>query len=264
MGVGKMPIMATIGIFISHSHSDVSLAKHLVQVIKTSLDTPKGAIRASSVPGAKLPLGSMPAQQLRGELATAEFVLALITPSSLRSPWVLFELGAAWAGGRQTIPLLLGNVEDRVAEMPEPLRNPLSGKLDDSSVLHRLIDQLAGVLHWERTSAEEADSAIEDFVAVAREHKFPWTPLDEIGASFTAKLAGLSPTQSQILQFITRRSWSQQIFPEAQLGQELQKSKPELFYRLETLRLLEAVVTIPWRGVLQPGRDRRPGAGTGR
>jgi hypothetical protein len=26
---------------------------------------------------------------------------------------------------------------------------------------------------------------------------------------------------------------------------------------------LEAVVTIRWRGVLQPGRDRRPGAGTG-
>ena len=242
MGAASTPVIADVRVFISHSHDDVRVAKQLVQVIKTSLDTPRGAIRASSVPGSKLPLGSMPAQQLRGELGNAEFVLALITPNSLRSPWVLFELGAAWVSGRHTIPLLLGNVEDRVAEMPEPLRNPLAGRLDDSSVLHRLIDQLTGVLAWERTSAEEADSAIEELVAVARDHRFPETVLDEIGGSFTAKLNAIGSTQREILAEIVRRYRA----GETKVHQDHFGSvKPSNYYRLEALRLLGFVTKEP-------------------
>lgn len=243
--------MSSVRLFISHSHDDVKIAKQLVQVIKTSLDTPKGAIRASSVPGSKLPLGSMPAQQLRGELADAEFVLALVTPNSLRSPWVLFELGAAWASGRHTIPLLLGNVEDRLTTMPEPLRNPLSGRLDDSGVLHRLVDQLAGVLGWERTSAEEADSAIGEFVAVARDHRFARTPLDEVGDAFIAKRAALSSTQNDILELLTRHAMSRPSMTEDRLSQKLDKPQAELFYRLEVLRLL---------GFVQNQRDDEGGS----
>jgi hypothetical protein len=44
--------------------------------------------------------------KLRNELSTADVVLALLTPGSIASSWVLQEIGAAWALRKPIIPLV--------------------------------------------------------------------------------------------------------------------------------------------------------------
>ena len=181
--------------------ADVRLAEQLVRVIK---DLARRSERAPSVPR-QCPApsslsASMPARSACGASSlAAEFVLALITPNSLRSPWVLFELGAAWAGWTPDDPAAAGRSSRRpVSPRCRSLcAIPVSGEpRPQLGLLHRLVDQLA-VLRWARAPGEEVDSAIEDLVALAKEQRFAPTLLDEIGSSFMAKSAAIGDTQRQ-------------------------------------------------------------------
>src|SRR3954454_3086519 len=97
-----------IRLFISHAHRDVDIAQRLVTALDEAMAVPNGAIRCTSLPGYKLDLGAMPPDVLRKELASADCVVAILTPYSLASQWVLFELGATWSQAKQVIPLLGG------------------------------------------------------------------------------------------------------------------------------------------------------------
>jgi hypothetical protein len=93
-------------IFVSHSHSDVEIAKKLIEVIETGLKIPEHAIRCTSVPGYRLEGGDDAPEVLRRNLRESSVVLGLLTRSSLDSECVLMELGAAWALEKLAIPLL--------------------------------------------------------------------------------------------------------------------------------------------------------------
>jgi hypothetical protein len=53
-------------------------------------------IRCSRVDGYRLPVGVDTQVKLREEVNAAKVVVGLITPSSLNSHYVMFELGARW------------------------------------------------------------------------------------------------------------------------------------------------------------------------
>jgi len=103
-----------VRLFISHAHLDADLASRLVDVISASLEVPAGELRCTSVPGYQLDLGTMAPDALRRELGSAACVIALLTPSSQGNDWVLFELGAAWANAKVSVPLLAGGLQDAV------------------------------------------------------------------------------------------------------------------------------------------------------
>ena len=83
-------------IFISHSSFDVEFAKLLIDLMRKSLNLRSTDIRCSSVDGYRLPGGVPTDQSLRAEVHDAELVIGLITPNSLKSIYVSFELGARW------------------------------------------------------------------------------------------------------------------------------------------------------------------------
>jgi hypothetical protein len=152
-----------VQLFVSHDHDDVALAGALVTAIEIAFEVPRGAIRCTSVPGYQLGFGDRAADMLRQDLRGAIVVLALLTPASLKSTWVMFELGAAWVLAANTIPLLAHGVS--AADLPAALQGSVAGELAEPATGQRFLDQLAQLLAW--TSGNRA-AALNALAALGR------------------------------------------------------------------------------------------------
>lgn len=130
-------------IFISHSGKDENLALALINLLREGLNVPSSQIRCSSIDGYRLPAGVRTDTQLRLEVHSAKAFIGLITPNSLESAYVLFELGARWGADLHMVPLLAGLSTDS-------LRGPLSEinalSCHSDSQLHQLISDLSQLL----------------------------------------------------------------------------------------------------------------------
>jgi len=80
-------------VFISHSHLDVALAKELVSEFE------KSGIHCFLAPR-DIPSGDIWAEDIRGAVLACSELLAIVTPNSKSSHWLMIEAGAAWAIGR--------------------------------------------------------------------------------------------------------------------------------------------------------------------
>jgi nucleoside 2-deoxyribosyltransferase len=86
-------------VFISHSNVDMVFARHvrnlLVQRVNAQVFTTED-----------LSAGEKWESKLRNELSSTDVVVALLTPHSVDSSWVLHEIGAAWALEKPIIPVV--------------------------------------------------------------------------------------------------------------------------------------------------------------
>ena len=132
-------------VFISHSNRDAELARALIDLLQAALPITGDDTRCSSLDGYRLPGGVSVDQQLRFEVHDAKLVIGLLTPNSLRSAYVAFELGARWGAEKPMIPLLASGIT------PDDLEGPLAGinALDcrSASQIHQLVEESA--LHLE-------------------------------------------------------------------------------------------------------------------
>ena len=125
-------------IFISHSHSDSEIASLLVDFLLAALEIKPGDIRCSSVPGHYLPTGTSIAEQLREDLNQTVVLMGLITQDSLRSTWVLFELGSSWATRKLIIPVVGPGLSYK--DLPGPLAQFLGVQIDDENPSYGMTD----------------------------------------------------------------------------------------------------------------------------
>jgi hypothetical protein len=143
-GGGSAPSTSTVRLFVSHCSDDAELASRLVALFRVALNLPTSAIRCSSVDGYRLPGGANTDEQLRREVHDAQAFVGIVSSASVRSLYVLFELGARWGAGRQMIPLLAPGTPTSV------LGGPLAGlnALSAGSVpqLHQLLSEIAAAL----------------------------------------------------------------------------------------------------------------------
>jgi hypothetical protein len=95
-------------VFISHSSQDQTLAEALIELLKSATGLVANQIRCSSVDGYRLPAGVNTEDRLREEVNATKVVVGLITPHSLLSHFVMFELGARWGGRLYLAPILAG------------------------------------------------------------------------------------------------------------------------------------------------------------
>jgi hypothetical protein len=226
-----------VRLFISHAHADAELASRLVEVINTGLKVPAGTLRCTSVPGYQLDLGAVAPDVLRRELGSAVCVVAVLTPNSLSNAWVLFELGAAWASAKLSIPLLAGGLEDK--DLPGPFRGLAGGQLTSPTTLDRMIDQLEKALGWEQKNDVSARNKRYELVKHIEKNTFSRDPLEaELKANFAAKRSRIGPNQNQVLDYITARQNRRQNIPQEELEKRFADVKSSLYYRLEQLRLL--------------------------
>ncbi len=87
-------------VFISYANSDRDVAERLVS-----------ALRASNVSGwldkADIAAGDSIPSAVRAALKGSKAVLVLLSPRSLQSEWVQFEIGAAEALGKKIVPVIV-------------------------------------------------------------------------------------------------------------------------------------------------------------
>jgi hypothetical protein len=104
-------------IFISHSGAD----KQWVRDFAKSLRQQGSDVWLDEVafkPGESVP------QAMEKGLRESDMVVFVVTPESVRSNYLLFELGAAIGMGKRAIPILAGNVSP--SDLPFPLRSRVS------------------------------------------------------------------------------------------------------------------------------------------
>ena len=138
--------MATqpIQLFISHSSQDCELGERLADLVRSALNLPPSAIRCTSVDGYQLPGGADTNEQLKREVHDSVAFIGIVSSDSVRSIYVLFELGARWGAGKHLIPLLAPGTP------ASALGGPLAGlnalRCDSRAQLHQLLEELASKL----------------------------------------------------------------------------------------------------------------------
>ena len=147
-------------VFISHSSRDVVVVEFLIDLLQKALNLKSSDIRCTSVDGYRMPGGASVDATLQAEVHNAELLIGVITPISLKSAYVMFELGARWGAGKRMIPLLASGAT------PNHLGGPLAGlnALDASQIgqLYQLLEEAAQHLSVDLEKASTYAAAVEE------------------------------------------------------------------------------------------------------
>lgn len=163
-GRGDQP-QAGLRLFISHASDDAEIASRLVQLIRAALNLPSSTIRCTSVDGYRLPGGADTDEQLRAEVHDADAFVGVVSSDSMRSPYVLSELGARWGARKHLIPVLAPGASASV------LGGPLAGlnalRTDSAAQLHQLVAELAKALNLTAEAPAAYQHQLEQVLNVA-------------------------------------------------------------------------------------------------
>lgn len=157
--------MEELAIFISHSGGDVHVATALVALFEKSLKISARQIRCTSLDGYRLPIGADTNDVLRTEVFGARLFIGIITPSSLISTYVLFELGARWGARKPLYPILAAGATADLLKSPLRELNALSAGSADQ--LRQLVEEAAAALSVRVEPMASFSAAIEDVVSAS-------------------------------------------------------------------------------------------------
>ena len=161
-------LATSMKVFVSHSSADRDTAEALVDLLRNALGLPAKEIRCTSVEGYKLSAGADSNEQLRTEVFGCEAFIALLSPSSMKSVYVTFELGARWGTKRHLAPIMIGGT------VASDLRAPLSGihAVTGSSEadIHQLISDLSSHLNQQNEGPSVYGKYLKVFVAKAAQN----------------------------------------------------------------------------------------------
>jgi hypothetical protein len=152
-------------LFISHSSGDLDLAQTVVTLIEAAFRLPSRQVRCTSVPGYKLSVGADSDEQLRREVYDTKAFVALLTPNSIASTYVLFELGARWAAKKHFAPLLSRGLT--IGQLRAPLSSLTMLDLHTREGVAQLVDDLASYLELPLEPMASFQRAIDAVVAEA-------------------------------------------------------------------------------------------------
>lgn len=226
-------------LFISHSSADLTVVEAVVDLIRAALPIAPHDLRCTSLEGYRLPGGVSVDERLRQEIHDAQSFVGLVSHRSLRSTYVVFELGARWGAGRHLVPLLAPGVPASVLEAPLSTLNTLS--CDSRAQLHQLIADLATTLGIEAHAPAAYQRQIERLVGLppaTPEPRIPDALAGELRLTWPARRERLTSTQKQLLDFITAESRRRRSIPQQVLESEFDGLRPSIYWRLETLCLL--------------------------
>lgn len=151
-----------IDVFISHSSKDVRVASLLIVILRLALNIPANSIRCTSVPGYKLPAGTLTDMQLRSEIASSKVFIWMVTPAANRSAYVQTEVGARWHSNQNLIPFIVSKSGTRLLKAPLKNMHALNGaKTED---VFQLVIELARELNIEPEAPSVYSDKIEELV----------------------------------------------------------------------------------------------------
>jgi hypothetical protein len=99
-------------------------------------------------------------QQLRQDIRDAKTFVGIISPRSVQSMYVLFELGARWGAEKHLVPLLAPGAS--VDELVGPLRGLNALRADVPAQVHQLLRELASTLGTSLEPPDAYQSALDE------------------------------------------------------------------------------------------------------
>ena len=162
--------MGDIRLFVSHAHSDQAIAVALVKVIEAVM-VPRERLLCTSHPDPRYrePEGVDVVTALRDHLTQSSCVLGVLTPSSIKSPWCLFELGGAWAKATQTYCLLADLSPE---SLPAALKGTEATRLTKPEEIRKVLSNVRQALGWDERIEGSAEKEIDYLVNLVR--GFSW------------------------------------------------------------------------------------------
>ena len=161
-----VPTGGGMKIFVSHSSADKRIAEAFVGLLRTALPLSAKDIRCTSVDGYKLAAGTNSDEQLRQEVFEADVFLALLSPTSIQSIYVMFELGARWGAKRYLAPVMVAGLTPSALKAPLSAIHAVTGTSDGD--LHQLIDTLSERLVVDAEKPAVYAKALKVFVSAAK------------------------------------------------------------------------------------------------
>jgi len=155
----------TLSVFISHSSKDKSVASALIDLLRSAVGLNEKEIRCSSVDGYRFEVGAETDAQLRKEVKGSKVFIGLITPASIQSAYVLFELGARWGADLHLAPLLACGANSDFLKGPLLGLNALNATSE--AEMHQLIHDVASRLDRTLASAAVYGKTLLTFIAAA-------------------------------------------------------------------------------------------------
>lgn len=154
-----------IDIFISHSSQDADIAKALIALLRSALNLHSKSIRCTSVDGYMFESGTQIGEQIRREVHESKVFIGLITPQSIKSSYVLFELAARWGAGLELFPLLAAGAEARL--LPPPLAERHALQCRSIAQVHQLVGAIAKKMNIGLDNPSAYQKYIEELVAAS-------------------------------------------------------------------------------------------------
>ena len=157
---------AALDIFISHSSKDADVAEALINLLRNALSIPDWKIRCTSVDGYRHPVGTPTDERLRMEVRDAVVFIGLITPASVQSAYVMFELGARWGAHLHLAPLLVSSADTGLLRGPLAATNALS--CDSPAQVQQLVADIATSLGTRAGSPATYQKALDALVTLSK------------------------------------------------------------------------------------------------
>src|SRR5687768_12432312 len=129
-------------IFVSYASEDSGAAKELLSQLASQ---PNFQIFTTN----KISAGEDWQSKIRKELHQTDYFLVLLSPTSLQSKWIQFELGAAWGLNKFIIPIVTS--KDVVNRIPLEFKNLRVIQLKDLKTKPKAIGQI--IEAYEKTAA---------------------------------------------------------------------------------------------------------------
>jgi hypothetical protein len=218
--------MSNIELFISHSHDDSFLVGLFSETIKKCLNVPSGKVRRTSAQAEGLSPGKLLLDTIRNDIETAKVVVTVATPASIHSNWFMLELGVAWGMNKTIVPVSAGVAED---DLPLLLKERAIGQLASVDAITSIVQILHDKLNWS-LRAQNFHDILKPMTKAVTEM---YPPENEM--PFEEKRERIGDTQCRIVDSIEA---SDEPVEQAKLIKDFSNVKTDLYYRLETLRLL--------------------------
>jgi TIR domain len=161
----QLAASASLDLFVSHSSVDADLVAPLVDLLQDALGLEPDRIRATSIDGYRLTAGIPFEEALRRETHDARAFLGVISPASLNSTYVAFELGSRWGANRHLVPLLTPEITANALQGPLATLNAM--KLDDRGHMEQLIADLATELNVRARPPHQYSRQLEQLLTAA-------------------------------------------------------------------------------------------------
>ena len=194
------------------------------------------SVRCSSLDGFRLPGGADVNTHLRQEVPTAKAFVGLVSPSSLRSAYVAFELGARWGSGRELIPLLAPGIGSEVLSPPLSGLNALS--CSSPAQLHQLVGHVARLLDVSPYSPMSYQRKIEHVCSLPPVSGEPTVPpylADVLRLDWLTRRERLIDSHQAMLAYIESESSRRASVPQQDVESEFKARYGSVYWRLESL-----------------------------